>query len=214
MNYNCFKLIGTGITAVLFLFISHTAFPQTTVDLSVNQPPELVADAGEDTTINEDDNIVLGGTPAASGGTSPYSYYWNWQSYLDDYTLPNPLATPTGSMTFTVIVTDANGCTDSDIVIIDVSGGSGLSDVESGIRFNIYPNPTSGSFTIDINNITGDKEMKISILSLSGRRVYEEIFKVNDRLEEEINISGWSRGYYIIKIDGESTHITKQLILH
>jgi hypothetical protein len=214
MNYDLFKLIGTGITIVLFLLISISAFPQTTVDLSVNQPAELVADAGEDATINVDDDIVLGGIPAASGGTSPYSYYWNWQAYLDDRTLPNPLATPTGTMTFTVVVTDANGCTDSDAVTITVEGGSGIFDVESGIRFNIYPNPTSGSFTIDINNITQDKEMKISILSLSGRRVYEEIFKINGRLEEEINISGWPRGSYIIRIDGESIHFTRQLILH
>lgn len=214
MNYRLLKFSGKSIIAVIIILVSQTAFSQTTVDLSVDQPPELVADAGDDATINVDDNAVLGGSPAASGGTGPYSYYWNWASYMNDRTLPNPVATPPGTMTFTVMVTDANGCSDSDAVTITVSGGTGISDMEEGIRLSIYPNPTSGSFTVDIDNITGDRELKISILSLSGQKIYEKIFKVKTSLEEEINISEWQRGYYIIKIDGESTHITKQLILH
>ncbi len=214
MNYSILKFAGIGIAEVIFIIMSQAAFSQTTVDLSVNQPAELVADAGDDATINVDETAVIGGSPAVSGGTSPYSYYWNWASFLNDRTLPNPVATPPGTMTFTVVVTDANGCSDSDAVTITVLGGTGISDIESGIRLNIYPNPTSGSFIVDIDNITGDRELKISILSLSGQKVYEEIFKVKVSLEEEINISGWQRGYYIIKINGESIHITKQLILH
>jgi hypothetical protein len=200
MNYSILKFAGIGITEVIFIIMSQAAFSQTTVDLSVNQPAELVADAGDEATINVDETAVIGGSPTVSGGTSPYSYYWNWASFLNDRTLPNPVATPPGTMTFTVVVTDANGCSDSDAVTITVLGGTGISDIES--------------FIVDIDNITGDRELKISILSLSGQKVYEEIFKVKVSLEEEINISGWQRGYYIIKIDGESTHITKQLILH
>ncbi len=214
MKNSPLKLAGTWITAVLFLIFSQGILSQTTVNLSVSQPPELVADAGNDAAINAGNNIVIGGSPTASGGVSPYSYYWNWASYINSRTIANPVATPPGTLTFNVIVSDNNGCTDSDEVTITVIGGTGLTEIKSGIRFNIFPNPTSGSFTICIDNITRDQELKIAVISLSGQRVYEETFAVKARFEEEINMSYWPRGYYIISIDGESTHLTKQLILH
>lgn len=214
MNYNSLKYFRTGIIAVLILTVSHTVFSQTLVTLPFNQPPELVADAGVHTTINAGEDIVIGGLPTALGGVSPYAYNWDYASFLNSQIVPNPVATPPGSLTFSVLVTDDNGCTDTDVVDITVIGGTGFSDEETGIRFNLFPNPTSGSFTIDIDNITVDKELKVTIISLAGQKVYEAVSEVRVRFEEEINISSWPKGYYIIRIDGESTHITKQIILH
>jgi len=205
---------GIGITVVFLLAIFQRTYSQTIINLSVNQPSQLVANAGDNSTINVGENIVIGGTPAATGGASPYSYYWNYESYLNDRTIPNPVATPPGTLTFTVVVTDDIGCTDNDGVTITVIGGTGIYDSKTDTRLNIYPNPSSGSFTIAIDNITNERELKVSIISLSGQIAYEKAFDVKVRFEKEIDISQWPRGFYIMTIDGESTHLTKQIILH
>jgi photosystem II stability/assembly factor-like uncharacterized protein len=76
--------------------------------------PLPVAYAGEDTAICYGDTIQLG----ASGGAS---YSWNHVSYLSDPGIPNPLASPpVGNTNFTVMVTDANGCENTDAVLVTV----------------------------------------------------------------------------------------------
>ena len=210
------RFISTGIviTIVFLLTIFQRTYSQTIINLAVNQPSQLVANAGDDATINVGEDIAIGGSPTATGGLSPYSYNWNYASYLNNPAIPNPVATPPGNLKFTVTVTDDNGCTGSDAVTITVIGGTGIYDSKTDIKLNIYPNPSSGSFTIAIDNIINDRELKIVINSLSGQKAYEEVFNVKVRFEKEIDISQWPKGFYIMTIDGESTHLTKQLILH
>ncbi len=94
----------------------------------------ISVNAGTDSDICDGDNILLGGSPTASGVTAPFSYAWTPITGLDDETIANPTATPTDTTTYTVIVTDNNGCQGSDQVTI-----------------NLNPNPTpsvSGNNTV------------------------------------------------------------------
>ena len=71
------------------------------------------ADAGVDTTICRGNSVQL----SASGGIF---YSWSPSSSLNVSTGSSPLATPTNTTTYTVIATDANGCTDVDMVTVTV----------------------------------------------------------------------------------------------
>jgi len=55
-------------------------------------------------------------TASVSGGASPYSYYWDYNSVTNPFTM----YLPAGS--HTCYITDANGCTDSVIAIINEPG--------------------------------------------------------------------------------------------
>jgi len=44
--------------------------------------------------------------------------------HLDDPTAPAPYASPTETTTYTIVVTDDNGCTDSDEVVVFVTGNA------------------------------------------------------------------------------------------
>ena len=86
----------------------------------------FAVDAGSDQTVYfgyPDENSASASLNAtASGGTLPYSFSWTPAAGLDDATSPNPQATLGASnTTFTVTVTDANGCIDSDDVTICVN---------------------------------------------------------------------------------------------
>lgn len=71
--------------------------------------------------------IQFGGTSQLSvmvfGGTPPYTYAWTPGETLDDVTIHNPVATPFGSTTYTVEVTDAEGIQVSGDVQVTVTGG-------------------------------------------------------------------------------------------
>jgi hypothetical protein len=73
--------------------------------------PSPVVSAGSDVTIYAGQCVTLGGSPTASGGTSPYSYAWSPANGLDNATSANPVACIEITESYTVLVTDVNGCT-------------------------------------------------------------------------------------------------------
>ncbi|MBK9552661.1 MAG: gliding motility-associated C-terminal domain-containing protein [Saprospiraceae bacterium] len=96
--------------------------------LSITVFPELIADAGPDFASCPGAILELGGNPTASGGAgAPYTILW---STGED--TPNITVTPTINSTYSVTVTDANGCEDVDDVIVSVSGV---------LTVSILPNP-------------------------------------------------------------------------
>jgi hypothetical protein len=206
-------LLAVGIIVLITATGPEKSEAQTVVNISAVQAPELVADAGEDASIDVGQSISIGGSPTASGGTGSYTYQWNHTNFLNNSTIANPVGTPPGSLTFYVTVTDEEGCTDNDGVYITVIGGTGIDNTGSNTGIRLFPNPGNGMFTIEITGILDEQQIKISITNLSGQRVYEDIYNVEPVLEREINISSLSKGLYILTIDGQSTHLVRQLII-
>ena len=89
------------------------------VTITVNANP--VVDAGPDAGICSGSGVVVGGAPTATSGTPPYTYNWAPAGGLSSTTTANPTANPAGTTTYTVTVTDANGCTGTDMVMVTVS---------------------------------------------------------------------------------------------
>lgn len=87
-----------------------------TVRIVVNQPP--VAHAGPDKSVCSGDPVQIGSD--ASGGTAPYSYVWTPAAGLSDNQIAQPIANPPNTTTYVVTVTDANGCTDKDTVVVNI----------------------------------------------------------------------------------------------
>ena len=70
-----------------------------------------------------------------------------------------------------------------------------LKDIDdSDLGILIYPNPSHGSFTIDIANAT--TENAVTVFNMQG----QEIFTQNMRDTLSINTSGWSAGMYFVKV--------------
>lgn len=87
---------------------------------------------GSDTAICPHGSVQI----TATGGIR---HMWSPATYLSDTTIPNPVATPGGSMTYTDIVTDQFGCKDTLTVnvIIDPAAMISLPDVVT-----LYPGET------------------------------------------------------------------------
>ncbi|HVM50452.1 MAG TPA: autotransporter-associated beta strand repeat-containing protein [Candidatus Acidoferrum sp.] len=88
--------------------------------VTVNTAP--TADAGSDQTVcaGTRGGTALGGDPTASGGTPPYTYSWSPTTGLSDPTAANPTAEIGSTTTYTVTVTDQNGCTATASVVLTI----------------------------------------------------------------------------------------------
>jgi gliding motility-associated-like protein len=89
--------------------------------VTVTVQPAVTVNAGRDTAICAGLSVTLGGTPTATGGTQPYTYTWAPGNDISSTSAANPTATPVATTLFTVRVTDVNGCTASDAVLVTVN---------------------------------------------------------------------------------------------
>lgn len=71
-----------------------------------NAGTDVIVCAGNSTTLN------------ASGGVS---YVWSPSTYLSDAFISNPVCTPGATTTYTVTVTNVNGCTDTDVITVSLA---------------------------------------------------------------------------------------------
>ncbi|MFH1005843.1 MAG: gliding motility-associated C-terminal domain-containing protein [Bacteroidota bacterium] len=78
----------------------------------------LSANAGPDTGNCPSDGVTIGGTPAAAGGTSPYTYSWSPATNISNPNIPNPKVSPTTPTSYVLQVTDATGDSISDVVYV------------------------------------------------------------------------------------------------
>lgn len=68
-------------------------------------------------------NVIIcnGGTTTltanAIGGNGPYNYTWSPATGLSATNIPNPIATPASTTTYTVNATDVNGCTATPVTV-------------------------------------------------------------------------------------------------
>ena len=86
------------------------------INILVN--PELTVNAGTDRTVCLGSSTALNAFP--SGGTAPFAYLWSPAAGLSATNISNPVATPGATTSYSVIVTDANGCSATDTVIVNV----------------------------------------------------------------------------------------------
>jgi gliding motility-associated-like protein len=113
-----------------------------TDSITITEPAPLVVTALSKniTCFGSGDGMLLS---SSTGGTTPYSYSWNTAPVLTDSTGSN---IPAGN--YTVTVTDANGCTDTDNVTI--TEPLQLQAVINKTDVNC-PGGTNGSATVTLN---------------------------------------------------------------
>ncbi|MEI6312288.1 MAG: Ig-like domain-containing protein [Bacteroidota bacterium] len=99
--------------------------------------PSPVANAGNDTSILNCplDSVRIGATlsSTASGGLAPYTYNWTPTAGLVSTNISNPIVTDISlNTTYKVVVTDANGCVDSNEILVSVANSTLATSILAG----------------------------------------------------------------------------------
>jgi gliding motility-associated-like protein len=113
---------GTGINAAqtgnYSVIVSNACGADTSSLINVSINPSPTVDAGDSVVIYPGETANLNAT--SGNGVPPFSYSWSPTPTLDNPLVSNPNASPMQTTTYTVIITDANGCTSSDTVTVYV----------------------------------------------------------------------------------------------
>jgi hypothetical protein len=136
-----------------------------------------------------------------TGGTMPYTFDWDNDGTGDNDDDEDLIDVVAG--TYTVTVTDLNGCTTTAIDIIDSQVGIEELTSESIL---IYPNPSNtGVINIQFEGVIS----QITLIDMSGRTI-----GVPTNIEEGvIDVSNLESGKYLIQIILNDKSITKQVVV-
>ncbi|MCB9225240.1 MAG: T9SS type A sorting domain-containing protein [Crocinitomicaceae bacterium] len=158
--------------------------------LVVNDSPTIT---GTVTDANGGNNGSIDVTIAGGTG-SIVSTNWDSGQTTEDIT-------GIGAGTYTITVTDSVGCSNSETFTVqDIAGIEDL----IGADLLIYPNPTSGEFTVQLNG-----EYQITITDARGRLILQKI----GADQTMFDLSSYESGVYFIRIDQNGKMTVRKLML-
>jgi len=110
--------------------------------------------------------------------------------------------------TTTITVTAEDGTTTQDYTIVfSVASGTGINEIANG--FKIYPNPSSGMFTVEMNNVSNG-EYSVEVYDVIGKMIYKS--QITESITD-INLTHMNAGLYYVSVNnGNEKNITKIMI--
>tara|TARA_Y100000385_G_scaffold129504_1_gene134858 strand:- start:253 stop:2082 length:1830 start_codon:yes stop_codon:yes gene_type:complete len=79
-------------------------------------------------------------------------------------------------------------------------------------KFEVYPNPNNGIFTVELNNIKAD-DYRILVTNVLGQEVYISNKEVSTLISEKIDLSDLSKGVYMLEVSNSESTITEKIIV-
>lgn len=145
---------------------------------------------------NHPDNGTNNGeaTVVVTGGTHPYNYSWS-----HDATFTGSSSSELASGSYTVNVTDYNGCQTS--VTLNIDSNVGIEDLtKAGISsLSVYPNPTQGDFTVNIE-LAKMSDLQLTVFDVNGKIVYQRNKDKVNSYNEQISLNNVAAGIYTLKV--------------
>ncbi|MDZ4846342.1 MAG: proprotein convertase P-domain-containing protein [Chitinophagales bacterium] len=124
----------------------------------------------------------------------------------------SPNAAGVGTHIISYKVTNAEGCSEIAIAIVTVDACVGIGQFAALASVNIYPNPSSGQFIVEINGRI-EAQTLVRIYDLTGKTVYEE--RIPDALQNyrrEFDLTKLAKGVYFLRINFNSWVAVEKIV--
>lgn len=172
-----------------------------TVEVTINALPTVTFTLTDDTLCIGEAAVNLSGLPAGGSfsgtGVSGSTF--------------TPLTAGAGVHVITYNYTDNNGCANSAADNMVVNLCVGVEEIAGSISVNVYPNPSTGVFYLDLGSLNS-LMVDLRVYSANGALVTEESF-VADSAVRELNLSNHAQGIYVVKITSNNMTATKRIVI-
>ena len=137
-----------------------------------------------------------------TGGTPPYTY--TWEGNISDSAAIDSVA----GGTYTLTVTDDNGCTLVDSVTIDVTSSI---EVLAGLnRYQVFPNPAQDRLTVALG-LDAPQAVLIELYDLQGRRLQSRSYEQTSDLQAQLDLSKVPAGLYLLSVEVNGYRLQEKL---
>ena len=154
--------------------------------------------------------ICLGDTITLEGSTGFDQYYWISENAVIGQNQQIELS-PSQDFWYLLKAIDVYGCSVQEDIWVYVDTCATGIDSEILSNISIYPNPSSGMFTIEFKRVT-EKNSNISIVNSIGNIVFSEELIIGES-SKNIDLSEFSKGIYLIELQTELGFYKKKIIL-
>ena len=97
----------------------------------------------------------------------------------------------------------------AEIEILWDNNETGIDEITNGLNFSIYPNPTKGTFKINLpENSTNN--IDVDVIDVTGRVIYSTATGSNDMI---VDLDNQLSGIYFVKVSSEGKTNTRRLII-
>ncbi|MBD80622.1 MAG: hypothetical protein CL840_17030 [Crocinitomicaceae bacterium] len=166
----------------------------------IREPDKLDADSAYQSSQNILDTCDESAQVRIKGGTRGYTYLWNNGG-------KDSVITKLCAGTYTVKITDANGCTlDTSIAVKDWIN-TGI-EMHTSSQWKIYPNPARDELHIQGN---GNTLFNFRLVDLKGTVVHATGEKSS---EYSVDVSRFHKGQYVLFIEWDSGIEVKSVIIN
>ncbi len=121
----------------------------------------------------------------------------------DDMTL-SPTGNSTGNAEL-IIQGESSGMTVTDTMTVTVTASTGITKINN-FSVKVYPNPTKGQISIQTD---AKEKLQVVVYNVSGKVVHQQN---NYTPEESIDISNYTDGIYIIKVQSGKEIVTQKIL--
>ncbi len=85
--------------------------------------------------------------------------------------------------------------------------------LDDGVSIEIFPNPGTGNFYLQIENLSGQR-LEIEVFAITGRQILNnEIYLENSCKLYDLDLSDFPPGIYLLKVNGEALKVTKRIMI-
>ncbi|MCB0400783.1 MAG: T9SS type A sorting domain-containing protein [Flavobacteriales bacterium] len=165
--------------------------------------------------INEDPmNFLLNGDTSTAIGKGTFIYIGNQPTYQQfAINIKYKSAAPADTFVVQIANINSNGASPAVSAYIDDVSlflTNGVEDEEKTLGFQLFPNPTNGYFTVNLNEMAGSGPVPITIINAMGQ-VVEEQFVVNqNRIDFKLK---QPPGIYFVNVVSKENRYTRKIVI-
>ena len=182
---------AAGCTSQMTQWIGSAA--NILISTSSNDPTSATANDGDATAI-------------PSAGVAPYSYLWS------DGQL-SQTATGLGQGLYSVVVTDNNGCSNTAWIYVGAGTSSRVLTDVAVFEYNLYPNPSTGFFTLEVDAPIDLDRVQFSLINIIGKQILTDskALRIGKNMFD-YDISELEAGVYFLQIQSEDLRKTIRIV--